>query len=83
MTLRIVHENVETATSEFGDLIFALFNTLGGGDLKRQDTDARLFEILDHICISHRRNDVAACESELVLNRHVPNHQTHPDDETH
>lgn len=65
----IVHENVETATSEFRDLLFALFNTLGGGDLKRQDTDARLFEILDHVCISHRRNDMAALTMKLINKR--------------
>lgn len=68
MYLRIVDENVEAATSELRDLLFALLDTLGGGDLKREDADAGPFEILDHVCVSHRRNDMAACESESVLN---------------
>lgn len=68
MKLRIVHENVKAAACEFGDLLFALFYALGGGDLKRQDADAGLLKVLDHVCVSHRRNDMAACRDELLLN---------------
>lgn len=58
--LRIVDENVETATGQLRDLLFALVDTLWIGDFKGKDTDARRFKVFDHVGVSHSRNDVAA-----------------------
>jgi hypothetical protein len=82
VNLRIVDENVKTAASELRDLLFTLFNTLGGGDFEREDADTGLFKILDHVCVSYGRNDMAAYGCELILNLHIPNHSTHPGDGT-
>ncbi|CAF3639254.1 unnamed protein product [Fusarium graminearum] len=58
--IRIVDEDIKTTSSQFGDLVFASFNALWVCDFEREAAHARALEILDHVGVSHRRNDMAA-----------------------
>lgn len=59
--LRVVDENVKTTAGELGDLVLALDDALGLCHLEGKDADAGSLEILDHVGVSHRGDDMTAC----------------------